>query len=121
MHKDYTVTLEPHPTNHGRWGVVRGFVSPRVGRVSILVFSHDERWYHQKPALPVKAFDGVDGAFHTDVAFGLDAISPLGREYVVTAYVGPDLPQESVYESLNALPPGGCLSAPISVRRTDGE
>lgn len=115
MATSYTVTLNPHHENSGRWGVVTGKVTPRVGRVSILVFSHDEKWYHQKPALP-----NQDGSFQTDVAFGLEPISPQGREYVVVAYVGPNLPKESVYESLNALPAGYALSPPISVKRVDG-
>jgi hypothetical protein len=110
----YTIVLEKHPNNDGRWGKIRGKVTPRVGRVSILVFSHDERWYNQKPAVPDK-----NGCFETDVAFGNEPISDQGREYVVVAYVGPGLPTEAVYESLNDLPAGYALSAPLSVRRTD--
>ncbi len=112
--------LAPHRENHGRWGTIRGIVSPRVGRVAILVFSHDERWWSQKPALTVDAGDGT-GVFHTDVAFGFDEVSPQGREYIVVAYVGPDLPPNAVFNSLNDLPLGGFLSPPLSVGRTDAE
>lgn len=118
MHTQH-LELTPYPESHGRWGVVRGFVSPIVWRVNILVLSHDERWYVQKPALSEPAMDPDTGAFHTDVAFGLNDLSPLGREYVVVACVGPDLPTGGVYESLNDLPLGCTLSAPISVLRSD--
>lgn len=113
------IELEPHTENHGRWGTIRGFVSPMAWRVNFLVFSHDERWYVQKPALPIRSEYPNTGAFHTDVAFGLEGVSPLGREYVVVAHVGADLPTGGVFESLNDLPPGGILSPPLSVLRTD--
>jgi hypothetical protein len=117
---NYSITLDPHRENNGRWGTMRGVVTPRAFRVDVLVFSHDERWYVQKPALSVPTLDGKSGAFHTDVAFGLDAISPQGREYLVVALVSPEpLPHEGVYEDLNDLPPGTVLSPPRSVVRTD--
>jgi hypothetical protein len=112
----YVIQLDKHPGSNGRWGTVYGTVKPYAKRVAILVFSHDERWYTQKPATNVNP---ETGRFSTAVAFGLDAISDQGREYIVVGYVGPDLPTEAVYEDLNSLPPGS-LSAPISVSRTDG-
>jgi len=119
MAKRQQVWLEPHPDNHGRWGTIRGGVSPRgtAYRVAVLVFSHDEQWYSQRPGLTTVDLDG-DGVFHTDIACGLDGLSPEGREYIVVAYVGPDLPTNAVYKSLNDLPPG-LLSPPLSVLRTD--
>lgn len=108
------VQLDPHPENDGRWGVVTGRVTPGTPLVSVLVFSHDERWYHQKPVAPK-----ADGTFSARVAFGLDPISDRGREYIVVAYVGPGLPKQAVYSDLNQLPPAYAASAPISVVRTD--
>lgn len=111
----YIVKLDRRGGNNGRWGTVTGRVSPRVGRVSVLVFSHDEQWHHQKPAILAEGTE----EFSTEVAFGNEPLSPLGREYIVVAYVGPDLQTEGTYRSLNDLPADGQLSAPISVHRID--
>lgn len=116
MGQKYSIQLDAHPENAGRWGVVTGKVTPRAFRVEVLVFSHDERWYAQKPALT-----DADGTFATDVAFGLEPISDQGREYVVLALVGPPLGHEAVYGSLNDLPAGTSLAGAgiLSVSRSD--
>jgi len=111
------VDLLQLPQNYGRLGTVRGTVTSAepVTRVSVLVFSHDERWYGQKPATCIDSA----GNFDTEVAFGLDKPAKEGREYIVVAVVGADLPPYAVFDSLSDLPPGCKLSPPISVSRTD--
>jgi hypothetical protein len=116
MAQRYSVQLDAHPENDGRWGTISGKVTPRAYRVELLVFSHDERWYAQKPAIT-----NADGTFKTEVAFGLEPISDQGREYIVLALVGPPLAHEGIYGSLNDLPAGTSLAGAgiLSVSRSD--
>lgn len=104
-----------HPkvkVSNGRRSVLSG-TAHGAEFVSVLVFSHDEKWHGQHP-VPV-----VKGRWEADVAFGDDPISPEGREYIVAAYIGPKLPPFAVFDSLNALPDGHLLSSPMSILRVD--